>query len=267
MSKFSLNNIIKKHEAPPPLMILHGDPGVGKSHFCVDISGHIMIQTGDKLGTLQPTAFPMAESFNDVMEQMHVLETEDHQYSTLVVDTLTNFDELLNRQAVADWNADGTKNPRSINQITDPDFGAGTLFAMQYWKTFLEKVENLQKVKNMAVILVAHSNEKPKVDPLNPQYRKICVKLSTKAGELLTERADIVAYMKLSTNIVREKKDFGGENVRASSSGMRVLCLDLHPAYEAKNRYGIQGEVNAKWSSLMDAIQKAQAPAEETSAT
>ena len=256
-NKFSLDSVITEHTVKPPFMTIHGDPGVGKTYFATRIPDHILIRTEDGLGSLQASAFPKCNSFTDVIDQLRVLIDEDHAYSTAVIDTASAFETLLHEQAVADWNADGTLDPKHINLISDPGWGAGPRFARSHWNYFIKLIDELQEKKNMAVVLLAHSEEKSRVDPLSSTYKKVSLRLGNIPSDILIEKCDLIAHMRVTTNISKEKKDFGGHNVRASTSGSRILCVDVHPSYEAKNRYGLKGDINATWADLMAAIQKA----------
>jgi hypothetical protein len=55
----------------------------------------IFIQTEDGLGNLDVTAFPLARRFEDVMEAIGSLYTEQHQFATVVIDSLDWLEPLV----------------------------------------------------------------------------------------------------------------------------------------------------------------------------
>ena len=243
-------------------MVIYSDPGVGKTHFVTGIPNHVMIRTGDGLGKLTPNAFPMSESYSDVMEQIQVLIDDDHDYQVLAIDTLTMFEHLLQKHATDHWNAQ--PGISQVKQISDVGYGAGYAHCMLFWHEFLDHLRVLQEKKNMAVILLAHSDEKSGSDALNPAFKRFKVKIDKRPNTLLVERCDLIAYLKLNTALIKEDAGFGTTNVRADTTGRRVLCVDVHPAYEAKNRYSLPAEVPANWEKLMELIGKKEAQAVST---
>jgi hypothetical protein len=249
-NKWSLDKVSKNHSVRPPLAIIYGDPGVGKTHFITEIPDHVMIRTGDGLGGLTPNAWPMSENYVDVMQQIQILIDSDHDYKVLAIDTLTSFEGLLQEHAVNQWNKTGDKKPPKIQDISDPDFGAGYSFCNFYWKQFVKHLQKLQETKGMAIILLAHSDEKAKASPIAASHQKICVKIDKKANKLFNEVCDVIGYMAMRTSVVEEKGTFGATRNIVDTSGQRVLYVGVHPSYDAKNRYSLPAEINATWADL-----------------
>ena len=79
---------LRKNVVKPARIIIHSDPGLGKTTFGACAPAPVFIQTVYGLGNLDATAFPLARSFGDVMEAVATLYTEKHDFKTLVVDSL-----------------------------------------------------------------------------------------------------------------------------------------------------------------------------------
>ena len=70
----NLSNLTK-NSPKAPRIIIHGDPGVGKTTFAACAPSPVIIQTEDGLGNLDATAFPLATSFQDVLDALGSLYT------------------------------------------------------------------------------------------------------------------------------------------------------------------------------------------------
>ena len=86
---------LQKNSPKPPRIVIYGDAGTGKTTFGACAPAPVFIQTEDGLGNLDATAFPLATSFDDVMGALQSLYTEQHEFKTLVVDSLDWLEPLV----------------------------------------------------------------------------------------------------------------------------------------------------------------------------
>ena len=71
-----------------PRILVHGVAGVGKTTFAAGAPAPVFICTEDGLGTLEATHFPLARTFDAVMEALAALYAQDHTFATVVVDSV-----------------------------------------------------------------------------------------------------------------------------------------------------------------------------------
>ena len=76
-------------------MIIYGEAGIGKTTFATSAPAPIVIQTEDGLGVLDAPRFPLATTFDDVLESLQVLATENHEFKSVVVDSLDWLEPLI----------------------------------------------------------------------------------------------------------------------------------------------------------------------------
>ena len=82
----SLKSLRKTSVNHPPRIVLYGTHGVGKSSWAAQADRPVFIQTEEGLDALNVTAFPKAQSYDDVMEAIRALFAEDHDFGTVVLE-------------------------------------------------------------------------------------------------------------------------------------------------------------------------------------
>jgi replication-associated recombination protein RarA len=90
-----MEHIQRGKVAAPRRVMLYGTPGIGKSQFAAHSDRPIFIQTEDGLGQIDCEKFPPAQSVDDVIRALSELYTAEHNYRTVVVDTLDWLERLI----------------------------------------------------------------------------------------------------------------------------------------------------------------------------
>ena len=163
-----LSNIVSGQQPHPPRIIVYGAHGTGKSTFAANAPKPIFIQTEDGAGSLDVDKFPLAKSYDDVIAQLRGLAEEDHEYQTLVIDSLDWLETLIWAKLIQDRPTDEKNRP--VKDITDYGYGKGYDHAMEYWQQIIDAIDYLRDHKAMMVICTAHAEIKrfddPEADPL-----------------------------------------------------------------------------------------------------
>jgi hypothetical protein len=236
---------LQKNAVKPPRIIIHGDPGVGKTTFAACAPAPVIIQTEDGLGNLDVTAFPLAKTFEDVLEAIGSLYTEPHQFQTLVVDSLDWLEPLV-------W--DKVCRTHGKASIEEFGYGKGYVEALTVWRQFYEGITALRDERGMVVIMTAHSQIVHVEDPSLPAYDSHDLKLHKRAAALAEEFADVILYAAVQTNTVTEDAGFNNKRVRATTTGARVMHAIGQPAFLAKNRYSLPSPLPLAWDAFAGAM-------------
>src|SRR5574343_961955 len=125
---------LKKNQPKAPRIIIHGAPGVGKTTLACSAPNPVVIRTEDGLGVLDVEAFPLAESYQDVIDAIGALYTEDHQYQTLVLDSLDWLEPLIRQKVCSD---------NKVASIEALGYGKGYVEALYHWRTFFDGITAL----------------------------------------------------------------------------------------------------------------------------
>lgn len=249
----SLASLNIKATPRPPLALLYGTAGIGKTTFATNAPAPVVIQTEDGLGLIDVPHFPLAKSWGDVMEALGALYTEDHQFETLVFDSADHFEPMV-------WTETCRRNGWA--NIEAAGYGKGYVAASDVWREFLDGLNALRIDKNMAVIVIAHHETKRFDSPETDPYDRYGIKLHKRAADLVLEKADMVLFANWKVSTTKTETGFGQKVTRGVGRGERMLYTEERPAYVAKNRYSLPPELPLSWDALAGAMSGAPPAAE-----
>lgn len=232
---------ISKNSPKPPRIIIYGSSGIGKTTFAAQSKDPIFILTEDGLGDLQVPKFPLATSFEDVLEALATLGKEEHEFKTVVIDSLDWLEPLV-------WAA--TCKRLGVQSIESPGYGKGYVESATEWRDFFKYVTALRDFKGMTIVMIAHGTITRVEDPEHPAYDTHTLKLHKRAAAIAEEYSDVVGFASLKTLLKSEDSGFGEKRNRAISTGERVLHLSGSAAYTAKNRYSMPDVVPLDWAEF-----------------
>lgn len=232
---------LTQSEHEPPNMIIYGPRGVGKTTFAASAPDPVMIRT-ERVGHFPGVQmFPQSGTFDEVLEALTVLASEEHSFRTLIVDSLDWLEQLIWAHLIAVRPTD--EKGRKVSDIQDYGYGKGFGYALDYWMSYLKAVEFLRTKKEMTIIQIAHSEVRRFDDPTSDSYDRYQLKLHKGASERLQEGADAVLFAQARHATTKETVGFNNEKTRAVGQGDRVLYTDARPAFDAKNRFGLPYEI------------------------
>lgn len=240
----SLDSIKRGGDAKPPVALVHGVGGVGKTTLAAGAPEPIFVRTEDGLGNLDVAAFPLAANLGEVMEALGVLAGGGHEYKTVVVDSVDWLEQLIWRQVAID---------SGHTSIEGLGYGKGYVLALDYWREYLAALTYLRDNLGMGVIQIAHTLIKRFDAPDTESYDRYLVKLHDKASALVVEHADIVLFANYRVHIT-ESKDGMAKRKRAVGSGDRVVYATERPGWVAKNRYSMPDEIEMSWPAVAATI-------------
>ena len=214
-----LDQIIKGRTISPPRLFIYGTEGIGKSTLASNAPKPIFIQTEDGLDQIECDRFPMAKMLQDVQWQIDALAVQEHEYQTVVIDTV-DWLELLIWQTICDQ-----FGARSIDKV-DGGYGRGHSYALAEWRDLLSRLEELRATRNMAIILLGHAKVETFTDPETLTVQRFSPKLHKTANALLCEWSDAVLFATRDGSAARREGD-------------RILRTVGAYNYVAKNRYSM----------------------------
>ena len=239
---FDLKSIRKNDAMAAPRLMVYGVEGIGKSSMAAGAPNPIYILTEDGLGSLKVDHFPLATSFQDVMDSIASLYKDNHAFETVVIDSLDWLEAIIQREIEQKYDA------------KDLAYGKGSLIAAERWREILDGLNALRNDKGMIVILIAHTTIKrfdsPEVEP----YDRYQPKLQERSNAVVREWADAVLFANYRTIVNKDDVGFNQTNNRGISTGERLLFTSERPAYMAKNRYNMPESIPLSWDAFAEAI-------------
>jgi hypothetical protein len=246
-----LTQVQRGRMAMSPRMVVHGTEGIGKSTLASESPKPIFVQTEDGLAQIDCEKFPLATSFQDVIQALTELHVQEHDYHTVVIDSLDWLERLIWDVVCADCGV------KSIEKA-DGGYGKGYVHALVYWRQIIDLLSVLRIERSMAVLLIAHSKVEKFEDPESSAYDRYSPRLNKHASALICEWSDAVLF---ATRKFRTRTEDAGfnrtrtvANAIGKDGGERILRCVGGPSCIAKNRYGLPEELPLSWAALMEAI-------------
>ena len=249
---YDLNLIQKTNSNRPPIMAVWGKPKVGKSTFAsqADATVFIPVKGEEGVNDLEVNAFPPCDSLAMFREYLSGLLTGEHEYKTLVIDSVTALEKLVHARVAEDAGKD------SINDI---GYAKGYDYAIDYLLRIEETLERLRNEKGMTIILVGHIKQESFADPLGEDYTHYVPSLHKKFSAEIARWVDMQMFC---SELVQVDK-----NNKVSDSTMRFLFLQPDPRHPAGGRPQywryLPNKVPLTWGDFKNAISKAKATMEE----
>ena len=239
-----LQQVTTGKEAQPPRIMIYGSEGVGKSTFAANAPKPLFIQTEDGLGEIDCAKFPLVGTFDDVIQQLKAVRDEQHDYQSLVIDSLDWLERIIWDRVCADY---GVK----CIEKADGGYGKGYTHALTYWRQVISLLNEIRSKRKMAVILVAHAKVERFEAPEHPAYDRYTPRLHKAAGSLIGEWVDAVLF---ATRRMRVDADTGKAAPVGADGGERILRSNGSPACVAKNRYSLPTEMQLSWAAFVQGL-------------
>lgn len=246
----NLKEVKASIEFKAPKIVIYGTSGIGKSTFAAQVPNPIVadIESGMDLINVPKQK---TKSFQDMTELLKALNTQDHDFKYLIVDSIDWLERIMIKHLCDTYGAKTLYDPK----CRDFSYGRGEKLLMTLWDQLINGMNAINQNKNMGIILIAHNQITKFHDPLTESYDKHSIKLEKKSCELIKEWAECLLFADLKVTIEEEDVGFKKTINRGKELG-RVLYTEKRPAFEAKNRYKLPPEIELSWKTFNNHVEK-----------
>lgn len=256
--------------------VIAGSEKMGKTTFACSAPRPLLIPFELGAGFMNVARTDIPKSFPQVMRLLHEIEERakagQFPYMSIIVDTGTALERLIDLQTIADDPQSGNK--RLTMETAHGGYGKAYAHSNMLFDQFTKICDRLAYFGGINIIVTCHVFAARAIDPQHGEFDTWDLLLHSpkdqkKYGkrEFITQWADLVGFLYepffISTG--------DGETVKkATTLGKgRVLGISRTPNYVAGNRYGMNGEIpipnpmmtphpyNCGWNHLANAIQAA----------
>lgn len=244
--------ILKGKQLAPRRILLYGQHGVGKSTWAAKAPNAIFLNCEDGLNDIDCDKTEYLKSFNQVMETLNWMASNDHDYKTIVVDTIDWVEQMIFKDICVS---------ARVESVADIDFGKGFPRAIPKWKMFLEFLEALRRGKGMAIILLAHARVEKFSNPEGATYDRYAPDLWTNsrgegAGNMIQEWCDEVLFAQFRVMTTTEGKGFNQKQVAVGGKEAYLRTKESASCL-AKNRIGLPEEMPLDFNAYMQFVKEA----------
>jgi hypothetical protein len=244
--RMTLESIVSERKLAPLRVLIYGPDGVGKTTFAASARDAIVLPAEDGAAYLNVARFPVAETWQDVLDALAELRGE-HAHKTLVLDTLDWMEQLIVQHVCAKHKKDS---------LESFGYGAGYALVFDETRAFIGQLERLRAEKGMAVIGVAHSTVRAFQNPEGENFDRYELKLqaakNNNTAALWREWSEFVLFANYETLVSDSKSGAKGE-----SSGKRFAFTARTAAYDAKSRLALPAQLPLEWGAFARAVKEA----------
>ncbi|MCC7253834.1 ATP-binding protein [Hyphomicrobium sp.] len=235
----SISDLRRVQGDGPPRVLIYGPEKAGKTTLASEFPSPVFLQTEEGVGTLEIDSFGKLTNFGDVMDAIDALYQEDHEFRTVVVDSVTALQALIWAETGERGDEKGNKKSR----IEDFGYGRGYTYALNIWQEFHEGLMALRRDRGMTVILIAHSKIERFDNPETVAYSRYDIDLHDKARDFLKRECDAIILVKPDVTIKEEEQGFNKKRARADGGRSVWMHSTSRPAYAAGNRFDLPEKI------------------------
>jgi hypothetical protein len=231
----------------PLCIVFYGAKGIGKSSFPLGAPNPIYLGSEDN-SELNAAKFPQVRKWADFEQSLAALVKEDHNYKTLVIDTVDNLQEIAELEILS-------KEPGKTMATAFGGYGkAYEKMANMFLHVRESYLKVLRETKGMNIVLLAHADKTKHEDPITGgSWDNFQTSIHKKIKPIFEDWSSAILFANYHVEEGKKENHFTGD-------GTRYIWTQERPSHAAKNRFDLPLTLDFKkdgaWANLIDLIEK-----------
>ena len=240
MSKYSITTGILDS---PVKTVLYGPEGIGKSTFASHFPDPVFIDTEGGTKRLNIARLPQPTSWAMLLDEVNEVRKGAIPCGTLVIDTADWAERLAITALCAKAKVDG---------LEGFGYGKGYTYLKEEYGRLLDALEEVLNTGHNVLILAHSTISKFEQPDAVGNYDRWTMKTTKQVEPMLREWCDLLLFANYKT-IVEKVGD--SKNAKSKASGGRRVMYTTHtPCWDAKNRFGLPGEMPFDYAGIAHII-------------
>lgn len=253
-----LTNVSTGRIPQPPLVVIYGTPGIGKSTFAAGIEANgqksvhnlnpliIDIEDSTKRLDVKRLEAKHIKRYEQITEVIKELLTKEHDHKAIVIDSFDWLEALVWKNVCAD---------HKKKSMADFDYGKGYQESENILFEILKALKYLRDEKNILPIIVCHARVQTFNDPTTKSYDRYTLALheskSISVIERVLEWAEFILFATDEVYISTEDKG----KVNKGNSGDTIVHARGTAAFRAKAReVNFPSQLPLSWDAFVTAL-------------
>ena len=233
----SLAEMVQKPIARSARMTILGEPGTGKTTLACSLPSPVALRFEDgmqSLGDNAPQCTPIIKSTDAACDFIRALGNEEHEFKTLVIDSVTHFCTSIVEPEILESDPRGAKN---LAQALG-GYGAGYAAAAEKVRQFVTLCTRMCDHTGMNLVFIAHAASEVCEWPDSDPYQRLTLRCNKRYVPFFVDDVDACALLKLKSNLYGS-----GDRKKLKTDGTRIMSMAPSPASVTKNRFGIVDDI------------------------
>jgi hypothetical protein len=233
----------------PPIGLIYGTKGVGKTALAASFPGSVYLRVGD--GETLPSGIKLPgwdiNSYADLVDALGALASEEHEFQTAILDSTTALEVIAAQETCA---------RNKWNTLEDPGYGKGFVANASTWLEIFDGLSTIRNQRGMAILLIGHCEIFRFESPISDPYSKYQVDLHKSVRPIVEANTDMILFVNHRVSLKKADAGFGKVSVHGEGSGQRIIYTEERPGFIAKNRFDMDAEIPFKKGEGYKALAK-----------